>query len=150
MWASRVDGPPSMHIDWQESNPVIFLSDDAVERAPTAFDDDPEADCFRLIDAASYQSFMMRPLRDGDVVLRAAVEPNHPQFVDRKPGICCKVFAVSPNLPVLALGDHPEDWKVLSPHKMVKATTPSNATGHDYPTDFFGQWHDFYLSHRSE
>ncbi len=42
VWAFRLDGPPSKHINWQERNPAILLSDEAAERAPTAFDDDPE------------------------------------------------------------------------------------------------------------
>ncbi len=42
VWAFRLDGPPSKHINWRVRNPAILLSDEAAERAPTAFDDDPE------------------------------------------------------------------------------------------------------------
>jgi hypothetical protein len=86
-------------------------------------------------------------VHDGDVALRAAFDPKRPQFV-RRPGSCCKALAVNSDLPVLVFDDHPEDWVVLSPRGIVKATEPWNATKSIVPANFVVELRDFYLTHR--
>ena len=136
LWAFRLDDPPCSLINWQAKNPaLVFNEEEYAQRAPLTFDEDQAAECYRLIGVSAYESFVTRLLTDGDIVLRAAFDPQHERFRGRK-ACCGKLLAVTSEMPILVFDDHPEDWKVPSPHVIVKATTPSNAKEGDEATDF--------------
>lgn len=144
LWAFKLDSG-SRFIDWTQKNPAIREGAD-IANAPTALEQEPEAEVFRLPNQSAYTDFVDALLAEGDVVLRAAFSPAHPKFAGRAMAKC-KVLAS--RMPCIAFDDHPEDWEILSsPHKVVTVRSPLAATETQLATNLSDEFAQFRREHQ--